>query len=173
MDCHFLLPGDLSNPGIEPGSPALQADSLPTELQEKPFLLLRMLLSFTLHNCLKSLFKYHLCKKAIPEHFIQSTLLISNLSLSRYAFISSQLSSFLQITCLFTFLQIIYLFTLFSYPPLPPPQLTCRLHVARDLAFLVHDCIPGTWNSTHHIIGAQEIFIEGRKSRNIETLFRT
>ena len=29
----FPSPGDLPNPGIEPGSPALQADSLPTELQ--------------------------------------------------------------------------------------------------------------------------------------------
>ena len=29
----FPSPGDLSNPGIEPGSPALQADSLPTETQ--------------------------------------------------------------------------------------------------------------------------------------------
>ena len=29
-------PGDLPNPGIEPGSPALQADSLPTELRGKP-----------------------------------------------------------------------------------------------------------------------------------------
>ena len=28
----FPSPGDLSDPGIEPGSPALQADSLPTEL---------------------------------------------------------------------------------------------------------------------------------------------
>ena len=28
-------PGDLLDPGIEPGSPALQADSLPTELQGK------------------------------------------------------------------------------------------------------------------------------------------
>ena len=27
----FPSPGDLSDPGIEPGSPALQADSLPTE----------------------------------------------------------------------------------------------------------------------------------------------
>ena len=27
---------DLPNPGIEPGSPALQADSLPTELSGKP-----------------------------------------------------------------------------------------------------------------------------------------
>ena len=29
----FPSPGDLPNPGIDPGSPALQADSLPTELQ--------------------------------------------------------------------------------------------------------------------------------------------
>ena len=28
----FPFPGDLPNPGIEPESPALQADSLPTEL---------------------------------------------------------------------------------------------------------------------------------------------
>ena len=31
----FRSPGDVPNPGIEPGSPALQADSLPTELQGK------------------------------------------------------------------------------------------------------------------------------------------
>ena len=30
----FPSPGDLPNPGIEPGSPALQADSLPTELRK-------------------------------------------------------------------------------------------------------------------------------------------
>ena len=29
---------DLPDPGIEPGSPALQADSLPTELQGSPHL---------------------------------------------------------------------------------------------------------------------------------------
>ena len=29
-------PGDLPNPGIEPGSPALQADFLPAELPRKP-----------------------------------------------------------------------------------------------------------------------------------------
>ena len=34
----FPCPGDLPNPGIEPGSPALQADSLPTELQGSPYL---------------------------------------------------------------------------------------------------------------------------------------
>ena len=32
----FPSPGDLPNPGIEAGSPALQTDSLPTELQGKP-----------------------------------------------------------------------------------------------------------------------------------------
>ena len=30
------MPGDLPNPGIEPGSPALQEDSLLTELSGKP-----------------------------------------------------------------------------------------------------------------------------------------
>ena len=31
----FPSPGDLPNPGVEPGSPALQADSLPSESPEK------------------------------------------------------------------------------------------------------------------------------------------
>ena len=31
MDCRFLLPGDLPDPGIEPGSPALHADALPSQ----------------------------------------------------------------------------------------------------------------------------------------------
>ena len=31
----IFLPGDLPNPGIEPGSPALQADALPSEPQER------------------------------------------------------------------------------------------------------------------------------------------
>ena len=37
MGCHFLPPGDLSDPGIEPVSPALQEDSLPPEPLRKPF----------------------------------------------------------------------------------------------------------------------------------------
>ena len=32
----FPSPGDLPDPGIEPGSPALQADALPSELLGKP-----------------------------------------------------------------------------------------------------------------------------------------
>ena len=33
----FLSPEDLPDPGIEPRSPAVQADSLPTELRGNPF----------------------------------------------------------------------------------------------------------------------------------------
>ena len=32
----FPSPGDLPNPGTEPGSPTLQVDSLPAEPQGKP-----------------------------------------------------------------------------------------------------------------------------------------
>ena len=39
----FPSPGDLSDPGIEPGSPALQVDSLPTELSGKPLKLSKIL----------------------------------------------------------------------------------------------------------------------------------
>ena len=41
----FPSPGDLPNPGIEPGSPALQTDALPSEPPGKPLLLLLLLLS--------------------------------------------------------------------------------------------------------------------------------
>ena len=34
----FLSPGDLPNPGIEPGSPALQTDALPSEPPGKPYI---------------------------------------------------------------------------------------------------------------------------------------
>ena len=37
MSCCFLLQGELPDPGIELGSPALQADSLPLSHQEAPF----------------------------------------------------------------------------------------------------------------------------------------
>ena len=35
VSCHDLLQGNLPNPEIEPGSPALQVDSLPTEQSGK------------------------------------------------------------------------------------------------------------------------------------------
>ena len=40
----FPSPGDLPNSGIEPGSPALQADSLPSELPGKPTSLFRVII---------------------------------------------------------------------------------------------------------------------------------
>ena len=36
VDSHSLSPGDLPEPGIKPEFPALQADSLLSELAEKP-----------------------------------------------------------------------------------------------------------------------------------------
>ena len=38
----FISPGDLPDPGIKPGSPAPQANSLPTELRGKPSTLLHV-----------------------------------------------------------------------------------------------------------------------------------
>ena len=38
VGCHFLLQGNLPNPGIEPGSPVLQANSLPIESPGKPLI---------------------------------------------------------------------------------------------------------------------------------------
>ena len=40
----FPSPGDLPNPGIKPGSPSLQANSLPTEPPGKPLLKLYLYL---------------------------------------------------------------------------------------------------------------------------------
>ena len=48
VGCHFLL-GDLPNPGIKPRSPALQAESLPTELQRKPTSNLIFVIPFRWH----------------------------------------------------------------------------------------------------------------------------
>ena len=46
----FPFQGDLPNPGIEPGSPALKADSLPTEPPGKPILYYITLFSFLKGN---------------------------------------------------------------------------------------------------------------------------
>ena len=49
----FPSPGDLPNPGIEPGSPALQADALPSEPPWKP-LLPKITVIFTKYNLIKT-----------------------------------------------------------------------------------------------------------------------
>ena len=41
----FPTPGDLPSPGIEPGSPALQADCLPSELPGKTYATAKLLQS--------------------------------------------------------------------------------------------------------------------------------
>ena len=43
----FPSPGDLPDPGIEPGPPALQADSLSTELPGKPHICVSIYIFFS------------------------------------------------------------------------------------------------------------------------------
>ena len=47
----FPSPGDLPNPGTEPGSPALQADSLPTELQGEAYIYIYIYINIGLYMC--------------------------------------------------------------------------------------------------------------------------
>ena len=42
VGCHFLLQGDVSDPGIKPGSLALQADALPSEPPKPHYLPLKI-----------------------------------------------------------------------------------------------------------------------------------
>ena len=62
-------PGDLSNPGIKPGSPALETDSLATELQGKPRIVGRLGLLIILYletasqrNTLNRLFSFSMAE---------------------------------------------------------------------------------------------------------------
>ena len=55
-------PADLPDPGIEPESPALQADSLPAELPGSPVLVFGVA-QFSSFSC------FHLCKMAIIPEF--------------------------------------------------------------------------------------------------------
>ena len=47
----FSQPEDLRNPGIEPGSPALQADSLPSEPPGKPIIHINTMEEMKRHAC--------------------------------------------------------------------------------------------------------------------------
>ena len=46
----FPFPGDLPNPGIKPGSPALQTDALPSEPPGKPIRILGNAKKFRLYS---------------------------------------------------------------------------------------------------------------------------
>ena len=59
----FPFPGDVPNPRIDPGSPAVQANSLPTELQGKPK---------TVINLIKKPFK--ITRKPMPKYDLPSQL---------------------------------------------------------------------------------------------------
>jgi len=60
VGCHFLLQGDLPDPGIEPRSPILQADALTSEPPRKP----------------KGVLNTHLYKYKIFLHEIHEILMV-------------------------------------------------------------------------------------------------
>ena len=70
----FPSPGDLPNPGIEPGSPALQADALPSEPPGKP------VMQLVLNSLLESAFAL-LCPviKTLMEYSLRDNFFSSNL----------------------------------------------------------------------------------------------
>ena len=54
MGCHSLTPGDFPDPGIKPGSPALQADSLLLEPPGKSMGgKLWIIIQSVIHLCIK------------------------------------------------------------------------------------------------------------------------
>ena len=68
----FPSPGDLLNPGIKPGSPALQAESLPSEPPGKPRILIEVSYHISFRIVIKttSLFNmYHFFKVFIVSMF--------------------------------------------------------------------------------------------------------
>ena len=67
----FPSPGDLPNPGIEPGSPALQADSLPTELREAQEIYLNYLIFEILYDINNVFFNGQIMGTYIKKQVLQ------------------------------------------------------------------------------------------------------
>ena len=70
----YTTPGDLLNPGIEPRSPTLQVDSLPSEPLGSPFLLPaskfpKNLYIIYLYLFCRSCTEWQICLKAFPLNF--------------------------------------------------------------------------------------------------------
>ena len=64
----FPSPGDLSNPGIEPGSPALQADALTSEPPGKPLCILKSQFSSVSQSCLTLCDPMYCTTPGFPVH---------------------------------------------------------------------------------------------------------
>ena len=77
----FLSPGDLPDPGIEPGSP-LQADSLPTELEGKPQCHPRPVLYLVVTDSFATRCPQQLCPPGSSLHWISQARILEWLAIS-------------------------------------------------------------------------------------------
>ena len=74
----FPSPGDLPDPGIEPRSPALQEDSLPSELPGKPIQYVSKFGKLSSgHRTGKGQFSFQSQKRAMPKN-VQTTIQLSS-----------------------------------------------------------------------------------------------
>ena len=64
----FPSPGDLLDSGIQPRSPALQADSLSSEPLGKPLLCVKFSNIKFIHTDVQPIFRYHLAKLKLVTH---------------------------------------------------------------------------------------------------------
>ena len=84
----FPFPGYLPDPGIEPGSPALQADSLPTQPPGKTFIILSLLGLFVINNQLLSRdYTSHISYLTVQSGKYVTKLLFPGLFISQVAII--------------------------------------------------------------------------------------
>ena len=111
QECWSGLPfpsPDLPVPGIEPGSPTLQADCLPSEPPGKPTVLLKQLLwrHFWCHLGVTSAHKPSLCPSALPSiqslknFFCNAKFRMNRIRQNSYHQMLASLMNFLCIVCL-------------------------------------------------------------------------
>ena len=76
VGCYSFTQGNLPNPGIEPRSPTLQADSLLSEPPRKPQLSFSDKKLATSNTTLIFHTAYHLQLKRTPQKFLQNTCIV-------------------------------------------------------------------------------------------------
>ena len=98
----FPFLGNLPDPGIEPGSPALQAGSLPTELPGKPLLFSKVNYKWNFIKSLLQSFPFWFCQNPVFYQFIWQRE-FAFCWYQKFGFLFKTLESFLYWKNIFTF----------------------------------------------------------------------